>query len=119
MKIRTIDQEFLRLSSGKIPNESLRNRKVYFETDADFGQFLSCNPHAFLVGCIMPAMHHGEKRIFIDAEVCPKLRDGLITAMAWFRNWYYKDDHYPLQIDTKTQTNSNTPAVGGAALSFS
>ena len=42
-------------------------QEVYFETDETFADSLSCNPHAFLVGCIIPAMHYGEERIFMDA----------------------------------------------------
>lgn len=36
-------------------------QEIYFQTTKEFAQDLSCNPHAFLVSCIMPAMHHGEK----------------------------------------------------------
>lgn len=28
----------------------------------------------------MPAMRHGERRVFIDAEICPQLRDGLLVC---------------------------------------
>lgn len=63
--------------------------EVYFETDSAFADSLTCNPHAFLVGCSIPAMHYGEKRVFIDAEVCPELREGLQTVFIWLRQWYY------------------------------
>jgi len=43
---------------------------LYFETEEEFASALSLNPHAFLVGCIVPAMHFGEKRVAIDAEIC-------------------------------------------------
>lgn len=36
-------------------------QEIYFETTEAFAQDLTCNPHAFLVACIMPAMRHGEK----------------------------------------------------------
>ena len=58
-------------------------RDVYFEVDDTFAHDLACNPHAFLVGSIIPAMHHGEGRISIDEEICPELRNGLVTAMGW------------------------------------
>ena len=56
-------------------------REIFFETESRFAEGLSCNPHAFLVGCIMPAMHHQEARVAIDAEVCPELLEGLTKAM--------------------------------------
>ena len=40
-------------------------REVFIETEKEFGPDISCNPHAFLVGCIIPAMHFGEKRILL------------------------------------------------------
>ena len=46
-------------------------REEFIETDEEFSRDISCNPHAFLVGCIIPAMHFGEKRILLDAEICP------------------------------------------------
>ena len=84
-------------------------QEVYFETDEVFADGLSCNPHAFLVGCIIPAMHYGEKRVIMDAEICPELRTGLITAMSWIRHWYYGLDRNLVQIETKTRSNLPTP----------
>ena len=50
--------------------------EVYFETVEPFVDGLKCKPHAFLVGCIVPALHYGEERIFIDAEICPPVARG-------------------------------------------
>lgn len=90
-------------------------QEIYFETTSDFAQDLSCNPHAFLVASIMPALHHGEKRVLMDAEVCPELRDGLMTAMGWIRHWY-ELNREPVQIHAKTRTapaQSTTPKRAG------
>lgn len=87
----------------------LPTQEVYFETEAEFAQDLSCNPHAFLVGCIVPAMHHGEERVFVDAEVCPELRDGLMTAMSLLRHWYYDPDRALVRIEAKTRSDLPTP----------
>ena len=43
--------------------------ELYYETDEAFSQDLTCNPNGFLVPCVMPAMYHGEKRVFMDAWV--------------------------------------------------
>ncbi len=66
-------------------------KDVYFETSDVFGVGLSYNPHAFLVGCFLPAMHFSEKRIFIDAEICPSLEHGLVEVMNWMQHWFEFD----------------------------
>ena len=77
------------------------SQEIYFETDKEFAHDLSCNPHAFLVPCTIAAMHHSEKRIFIDEEICPELIDGLTLAMSWIRQWRYRLDHKLLRIESR------------------
>lgn len=72
---------------------------MYFETEEAFEEGLTCDPHAFLVGCVLPAMHHGEKRVRIDADICPELRENLNTAMHWIRHWYYGPDRELVTIE--------------------
>jgi hypothetical protein len=43
----------------------------------------------------MPAMRYGEKRISINAEICPELKEGVITAMHWIRHWWGPDRPLP------------------------
>jgi hypothetical protein len=62
--------------------------ELYFETDEIFSESLSCNPHAFLLACSIPAQHYAEKRVHIDEKVCPEFRDGLMVAMGWLSHWY-------------------------------
>lgn len=64
---------------------------VYFETVSAFGDALSGGAEAFLVGCAVPAQHHGEKRILVDGDVCPELIRGVVTAMSWLRHWNDED----------------------------
>lgn len=78
-------------------------REIFIETDEEFSGDISCNPHAFLVGCIIPAMRFGEKRILLDAEICPGLREGLETVMALMKVW--SDGEYkPLRIEAGTSS---------------
>jgi len=79
------------------------DQEVYIETDEKFAKDISCNPHAFLVGCILPAMHFGEKRIFLDAEICPSLREGLESVMALMKEWS-GGGYKPLNIEAKTSS---------------
>lgn len=94
------------------------SQEVFFETDKEFADSLTCNPHAFLVGCLIPAFHHGEKRIFIDEEICPELKDGLITAMSWIRHWFYDTGRDIVQIEARIRTKSLTPGKPDRAGSF-
>ena len=64
-----------------------RPKEIYIETENAFAGDMTCHPHAFLVGCFIPAMHLGEKRIVIEGNICPTLREGLITAMAIMKEW--------------------------------
>ena len=78
-------------------------REVFIETEEEFSKDISCNPHAFLVGCIIPAMHFGEKRILLNAEICPGLREGLQTVMSLMKEWS-NGEHKPLNIEAKTHS---------------
>jgi hypothetical protein len=92
-------------------------REIYFETDAAFAQDLSCNPHAFLVGCIVPALHHGEARIAIDETICPELRNGLLTTMGWLCQWA-SSPYKPLRIEAKPGNPPPSPPRSEHAGSF-
>jgi hypothetical protein len=63
------------------------NREIYIETDKAHGDDLSISLHAFLVGCLIPALHLGEKRIAIEGEIDPYLKEGLDTVMGIMKFW--------------------------------
>jgi hypothetical protein len=81
-------------------------QELYFETDENFGDSLTCNPHAFLAAGIMPAMHFGEERITIQGEICPELKDGLVTVMHWMRFWWYRPSRRLVSIEGKIRDGS-------------
>jgi hypothetical protein len=62
-------------------------REIYIETPADFADALEPLPDAFLVGTLIPAMHFGERRIFMDGAACPRLKEGLNTVMGLMQLW--------------------------------
>ena len=89
-------------------------QEIYFETTAEFADALTCDPHAFLVASIIPAMRYGEKRIYLDAEICPELRSGLMEAMGWLQQWYGGDRNL-VSIEAKTKSDftlSESPRSG-------
>jgi hypothetical protein len=61
---------------------------LFFETEAAFDHDLADDANAFLVACILPAMRHGEERIALDGPVCPRLCEGLSTAVKLLRSWF-------------------------------
>ena len=84
-------------------------QELYFGTSAEFADSLSCNPHAFLVACIMPAMYFGEERISIEGEICPELKDGLMTVMHLMRFWWYEPVRRLVKIEARTRTGFPLP----------
>lgn len=82
---------------------------LYFETEEEFADSLSCDPHAFLVACIMPALHYGEERLLVEGAICPELEEGLNTAMSWMRFWWYDPSKKLVKIESKTSTNLLQP----------
>ena len=85
-------------------------QEVFYATHGDFAQDLTCDPHAFLTACVLPALQLGERRVAIDAAICPDLRTGLLTAMGWFAKWY----HLPrnaIQIEAKPEIRYPSPSV--------
>lgn len=94
-------------------------QELYFETSTEFADGFSCNPHSFLVACILPAFRFGEKRIYMDAEICPELKDGLATVMMWIRRWYYEPEKALVQIEAKKQANPLPQPKQRAGMLFS
>ena len=75
-------------------------RRIHIETDRRFADDLHHNPNAFLLAAVVPAMRHGERRILVDGKVCPKLRNGLVTAMQILGQWYGEPPQGPMSIET-------------------
>jgi hypothetical protein len=92
-------------------------RDIYYEVDEAFASYLSCDQHASLVGSIVPAMRHGEKRIAVEEPICPELRKGLATAMGWLCHWY-GSPRRPVRIETKPVVSRPWPGSSRRTGSF-
>ncbi len=62
-------------------------KEIFFETEASFADALAANPHAFAVGCLVPALYFSERRLAFDEAICPTLKEGLETVMAIMKHW--------------------------------
>jgi len=80
-------------------------KQVFIKTSEEYADGFFANPHAFLVGCLLPAIHLGEKRIFIDEEICPFLKEGLETAMHILKDWT-GGQYRPLKIEARTSSEA-------------
>ncbi len=86
-------------------------QSVYIKTPLSFADGFGVNPDAFLVGCLLPALHLGEKRIFMDQPVCPFLKEGLGVAMKLLSHWTKarpNGGYTPLRIEAKSRENLNS-----------
>ena len=72
--------------------------ELFFETDSRGMADLVPDPEAFVTACVLPAIHHGERRIVVDGFLCPRLSEGLQNAAALLRGWY-GPPRKPIQIE--------------------
>jgi hypothetical protein len=79
------------------------SRDVYFETTEEFGEYLSIDTDAFVTAAILAACAHGERRLLVEGEICPVLRDGLVTAMSLVSHWYHLG-WKPVVLEGKTRS---------------
>ena len=94
-------------------------KEIFIETDAQFQLNTNSIPHAFLVGCIVPALHFGEKRIQINEDISPDLLEGLETVMTIMKIWS-QGRYQPLDLETGTQkTLPEKDNKGRAAMLYS
>jgi len=63
------------------------DKEVFIAAEARYAGDLEANPDAFVTGALIPALHFGEKRIAMEAAVCPRLKQGLSTVMGLMQHW--------------------------------
>ena len=93
-------------------------KQVFIKTGHKFATGFGANPDAFLVGCLVPALHLGEKRIFIDGEICPFLKEGVETAMTILSHWTRGRLH-PVPVESGTRTGDSKPQAPRAGMVMS
>jgi hypothetical protein len=59
-----------------------------FDVEGEAAGEVRPTAEAFLLACAFPAFGRGERRVAVEGTVCPRLRDGLASAVALFRSWY-------------------------------
>ncbi|MEH0018842.1 MAG: hypothetical protein V6Z89_04265 [Desulfobacter sp.] len=99
-------------------DSDLPDKTVFIKTGAAFADGFDANPDAFLVGCLLPALHLGEKRLRIEGDVCPFLLEGIRVAMNILSHW--TDGRYtPIPIEAGTRNRDLLPAHDRAGMVMS
>jgi len=79
----------LRLSARFTWEDSPRPAEtIAFEVEGPAAEFADPTPEAFVLLGTLAAFHHGERRVRVEGRLCPRLRDGLRTALRTLRTWY-------------------------------
>lgn len=73
-------------------------KTIFIETETAYAESIFPNPHAFAVGCLIPALYFGERRLALDEAICPQLKEGLETVMRIMHHWT-SGQFKPLNID--------------------
>ncbi len=61
---------------------------VCYEAEGVSPEETSPGPEAFAIRGALAALHANEKRVLVHGSLCPRLRDGLRTALRTLRTWY-------------------------------
>jgi hypothetical protein len=62
-------------------------KEIFIETEVAFAGDITASPHAFAVGCIIPALYFKERRLVLEERICPRLKEGLEMVMAIMHHW--------------------------------
>jgi hypothetical protein len=82
-------QGYLRLQAEVIWEDSARpSQVIFFEADQESAPALAVNHDAFLTACAVPAMFERERRILVEGDLCPRLRDGVGATMQILGSWF-------------------------------
>ena len=92
-------------------------RDIYFETEAEFADRLRCDPNAFAVAAVVPAMRYGEKRLAVEGALCPHLQQGIDAAVSLLR-WWYGPPRSAIQIEPRDGFRASVPPATPRAACF-
>lgn len=78
-------------------------REIFIATEKRFADDIEPAPEAFLAGALIPALHFGERRIAMDAPVCPVFLEGLSFIIGLMAHWS-GGKMAPLEPDVKRRS---------------
>ena len=92
---------------------------MYFGTTLEFADALSCNANAFMSAATIAALGHGEERVSIEGKICPYLRLGLETAIAWLQHWYGYEKIPRIEVEVQETVEKDHSGEKRAGMFFS
>ncbi|MDZ7693131.1 MAG: hypothetical protein U5K69_18760 [Balneolaceae bacterium] len=92
--------------------------EIFYEVDQEFADDISCNPDAFFISTLIPAMYYGERRYTIESEVCPALLQGAKDALRCLKLWYYKDPKIEMELEVPVRTGIEEKVSRNSACFF-
>ncbi len=69
---------------------------VSFEIEGAGPEEVRASPEAFAIHGVLAAFQRHERRVRVEAPLCPHLRDGLQTVVRTLKSWYYPDAGEPV-----------------------
>ncbi len=84
-----VDGDIARISADvKWEDCSREDYTMNIEAAGEIGRYLTPSPHTFFIGGVIPALHYGEKRLWIEGNLCSELIYGIEKIMQIFNYWY-------------------------------
>ena len=88
--------------------------ELFFETDSAFAADIQPEANAFLLAGILPAFRNGERRLWIEGSVCPRLCEGLETVMSLQSAWHGRSRRaVAIESSRGRRTSTRGPARAG------
>jgi len=77
-------------------DSGLPAEEVAYELGGVEPEEVVASPEAFAIRGALAALQRRERRVLIEGPLCPRLRDGLRTALRTLRIWYFPDVSEPV-----------------------
>lgn len=88
---------------------------AWWDVGGDVAESARPDPNAFLAAAFVPALRHGERRVFVDGAACPLLGSGLRAIGGTLRTWYPSTSPIPV-VEPRDGWIAPVPrAAGGTA----
>lgn len=90
--------------------------RLYFDVSRPSAEYTRASAEAFAVACVPAAVYHGEPRVRLEGELCPRLHEGLTTVQKIFASWY--DWFRPVPVEATGGLRPVSPAPDRRAACF-
>ncbi|MDP9022042.1 MAG: hypothetical protein M3N57_04930, partial [Actinomycetota bacterium] len=118
MRLEQRDDDVRLVAEVSWEDRTRDSRELWYAMPAEYARAMRPRADPFLVACAVLAQHHGERRLRLTSNVCPRLVEGTRTALAWLRQWYRRD-RPELRIEAPLDRDARPPAAYRSGLFLS